>query len=65
MATNTPPPTDLIAELSRLTSEQLLARLADLHIEEEQLRALLRVARARERATRIMRPASKEGIANV
>jgi len=61
----TTPLADLIMALSRLSSSELLARLADLHIEEEQLRMLLRVARARERATRVMQTASKEATANV
>ena len=47
--------TDALATLAQLSSEQLLARLAELYAEQEQVRALLRVARARERAERTTR----------
>jgi hypothetical protein len=47
--TGTKPIADALAAVQALTSEQILSRLAELGQEEQQLRVLLRAARARER----------------
>jgi hypothetical protein len=47
---------EALSALTALTSQQILGRLADLATEEAQLRALLRVARARERTRKALTP---------
>lgn len=48
--------TEALSALTALSSQQILDRLANLATEEAQLRALLRVARARERTQRALGP---------
>jgi len=57
----TPTIADALTSLSRLTSVDLLTRLGELHAEQEQVRVLLRAARARERAERIQQGINKGG----
>lgn len=54
--------TDALDAMRRLTSEQILGRLSDLSVEEAQLRAALRVVRARERAERIARTGRPQAV---
>jgi hypothetical protein len=47
--------------LTALSSQQIIERLADLATEEAQLRALLRVTRARERTQKALTPHQPAG----